>query len=724
MTATDALPGVLEGLNDEQRAAVTHGDGPQLILAGPGSGKTRVITHRVAYLVRDCGVAPWRILAVTFTNKAAREMRERALVLLGEDARRLSMGTFHAMCARWLRVDGAQAGVDPNFTIYDDDDQMGVMKRVLEGLQVDPRRFSPRAILGAISAAKSELTSAEEYGQGASDYFQEIVARAYVRYDAALRAASALDFDDLLCETLRLFRENEGVRSKYAGRFLYVLIDEFQDTNVAQYVLARQLAGGHGNICVVGDPDQSIYSWRSADIRNIQNFERDFPGCMTYLLEQNYRSTQAILDAADAVIAKNPDRKERKLWTERGQGRRLVGYEAYNDEEEGEFVAREVSRLQAEDYAYGAIAVMYRTNAQSRPVEEALVRHRIPYRLVGGVRFYQRREVKDLLAYLRLTHNRADDASFLRIVNVPPRGIGDKTVQRLREQAARSGLSRLDTAEGIARGGDPAGMAARTVSALRQFVHLFEGLRAKARGTLPGLFDATLETTGYTTYLRSGEPEADERIENVLQLRAVMGQYEDAGGEGSDLATFLQDVALVADVDELREGAEAVTLISLHSAKGLEYPVVFMVGLEEGVLPHIRSFDDPRQMEEERRLAYVGITRAKDVLYLTRAFRRYLAGGQSSNPASRFLRDIPSQLMQGQGAPRTYAQAAAEPAHEETPAGPVVEFRAGDRVVHAKFGQGMVVSTAERGADTEVVVAFEGAGIKRLLQSFAALEPA
>ncbi|HEY4668934.1 MAG TPA: 3'-5' exonuclease, partial [Tepidiformaceae bacterium] len=655
---------------------------------------------------------------------AAREMRARSAHLLGEDAASLHMGTFHSMCARWLRIDGRAIGINPDFVIYDDGDQVALMKRILEGLSVDPRRFSPRAVLSAISSAKSDMIGPEEYARRVTDYFGEVVARAYARYDEALKAAAALDFDDLLNEAVRLFRESPETLDKYAGRYLHVLVDEFQDTNPAQYVLARQLASKHGNICVVGDPDQSIYSWRSADIRNILNFERDFPNCTTYLLEQNYRSTQPILDAADAVIARNRDRKPRKLWTERSGGDLISLYDAYNDEEEGEYVAREIERLVSAGRSYGDVAVMYRTNAQSRPLEEALVRRRIPYRLIGGVRFYQRREIKDLIAYFRLIHNRLDEASLLRVINVPARGIGDRSLQRLRHLAEEHGFSLWDACEAVARGDGAGGITGRSASAVRDFVVMLESLRELKNGSLPVLLDAVLRATGYIAYLEDSVGEAEERLENVMQLRSLMSQYEEVGGENSDLATFLQDVSLVSDVDELEGTVDAVTLITLHAAKGLEFPVVFMVGMEEGVLPHIRSFDDPRQMEEERRLAYVGITRARDQLLLTRSYRRFLMGGQSANPPSRFLADIPGHLIRGSGTRgRSYVEAASAPPREEfRPA--AAAWKAGDRVGHPKFGTGMVVSTLPKGGDVEIVVAFEGAGVKRLLQSFAPLSPA
>ncbi len=716
---------LLEGLNEPQRQAVTHGDGAVLILAGPGSGKTRVITHRIAHLVIEHRVPPWRILAVTFTNKAAREMRERSAKLLGEDAASLHMGTFHSMCARWLRMDGQAIGLSPNFVIYDDADQVALMKRVLEELHVDPRRFSPRAVLSAISNAKSEMLVPEQMLSTVRGYGDEVVARAYAAYERALTAASALDFDDLLLYALRLFEVPEMLQ-KYAGRYLHILVDEFQDTNPVQYELARKLASRYGNITVVGDPDQSIYSWRAADVRNVQNFERDFPGCTVYLLEQNYRSTPAILEAADAVIAKNPGRHPRTLWTDREGGDLITTYDAYSDEEEGEFVAKEAGRLAAEGRSYADMAVMYRTNAQSRAVEEALVRHRIPYRLIGGVRFYQRREIKDLIAYFRLAHNPRDEASLLRVINVPGRGIGDRTVERLEEFARENSVTLWDACEGVAGGLGATGITGRSAAAVAGFVHIVNRLQADAGRPLPELLDQVLTLTGYARYLQDSGEDAQDRIENVLELRSLVNEYVDIGGEQGDLATFLQDVALIADVDELREGTPAVTLITLHAAKGLEFPVVFLIGLEEGVLPHIRSFDDPRQMEEERRLCYVGMTRAMDLLYLSRSYRRFSFGAQSANPPSRFLADVPAHTKRPYGStPRTYAEAAAapplfadiEPAEDSM-------WAAGDRVAHPKFGQGVIVSAQKNGGDIEYVVAFDTAGTRRLLQSYAKLVPA
>ncbi len=651
-------------------------------------------------------------------------MRERSARLLGEDAGSLHMGTFHSMCARWLRIDGQAIGLSPDFVIYDDADQVALIKRVLEELHVDPRRFPPRAVLSGISNAKSELLVPEQLLSTVRGYADEVIARAYAAYEKSLKNASAVDFDDLLLYAVRLFDVPEMLE-KYSGRYQHVLVDEFQDTNPVQYQLARKLASAHRNITVVGDPDQSIYSWRSADVRNVQYFERDFPGCTVYLLEQNYRSTQAILEAADAVIGKNPGRHERKLWTERAGGDLITTYDAYSDEEEGEFIAKETTRLLTDGRNYGEIAVMYRTNAQSRAVEEALVRHRIPYRLIGGVRFYQRREIKDLIAYFRLAQNPRDEASLLRVINVPGRGIGDKTVERLEDFARENNVTLWDACEGVA-GGLGASLAGRSAAAVGGFVHIINRLQADSGRSLPELLDQVLTLTGYAKYLQDGGEDAEDRIENILELRSLMSEYEEVGGEEGDLAAFLQDVALVADVDELREGTPAVTLITLHAAKGLEYPVVFLIGLEEGVLPHIRSFDDPRQMEEERRLCYVGITRAMDVLYLSRSYRRFSFGQQSANPPSRFLADIPDHTKRPYGStPRSYSEAVvAPPLFENIESAEDSMWSSGDRVSHPKFGQGVIVSAQKNGSDIEYVVDFDTAGTRRLLQSYAKLVPA
>jgi len=769
---------ILEALNPRQREAVEQTDGPLLILAGPGSGKTRVIAHRIAYLVRDKNVRPRRILAVTFTNKAAREMRDRVFTLVGEDlGRDITLGTFHAVCSRILRIDGEQIGVPRNFTIYDDSDQIAAVKRALEDQGVDPRRIAPRAVLSAISRAKSELQGPREFAAIVADYFQEVTSRVFLRYQDLLEQNEALDFDDILLKTAELFNEREDVLEKYADRYLYVHIDEFQDTNIAQYVLAKQWASRHRNICVVGDPDQSIYTWRSADIRNILNFEQDFADARIVILDQNYRSTQTILDSAHSVIALNKQRKEKNLWTENPGGGPVVLHESYDEEDEALFVVEEIKRLAAdESLAYHDIAVMYRTNAQSRPVEEALVRRGIPYRLVGGTRFYERREVKDLLAYLRVIQNPFDAVAMMRIINRPGRGIGDKTLSEInrlaRERtvppyailqmiadserdspqysAAENGpeeasfSARPEALAGAAEQPHPARPGAdhpfqkRTVGALMRFLGLLNELIALSHtASLSQLLDTVIDRTDYKPHIMS-DPDGEERWENVQQLRVVAAQYDELKPEHA-LASFLEDVALITDVDEYDEKADSVTLITLHAAKGLEFPAVFMIGMEEGILPHIRSLEsgNPAEIEEERRLCYVGMTRAKRHLYLVRAFRRAFSG---HHPASRFLADIPPILAaQSQRAtqremmPARYRHGTHSgtvgarldaPLHDEEPGPPVEIFNAGDYVRHPKFGEGIVVSCEPSGpADYLCVVAFQGeAGIKKLLLSFAPLE--
>ena len=738
---------ILQDLNEPQREAVSSTVGPLLILAGPGSGKTRVITHRIAYLVQVRKVPPWRIAAVTFTNKAAREMRGRVEAHLGGEAADLVLGTFHAICARWLRVDGQRAGIDRSFSIFDDTDQMALMKRVAEALHIDTRRIRERSILSAISHAKSELVTPYDYAAAARDYFGEVVARAYERYEQMLAESNALDFDDLIVKVVHMLRDNEEVREKYQERFLHVLVDEFQDTNIAQYQLARLLARKHGNICVVGDPDQSIYSWRSADIRNILNFERDFPSTKIVLLEQNYRSTQTILDAAHAVIAGSKERPEKSLWTDSGHGEPIVMFEAYDEGDEAEFVANEISGGVDGGRTYADYAVMYRTNAQSRALEEAFIRRNLPYQLVGGTRFYERREVRDVLAYMRLINNPYDVVSFTRVVNVPGRGVGAKSLEQLGRWAERLGVPVYTALQVLAAqqsgnaGADIAGkekhpLGSRQARALQEFVALLgELIDVAQKNTLTVLIHGLLERIGYRRFLLEeyeDEEESFERWANVEELVNVASDY-DALAPGHGLVSFLEDVALIADADTIQEPGEGrgkVTLITLHSAKGLEYPVVFMTAMEEGVLPHMRSFDDPAQMEEERRLCYVGMTRAKERLYLLRAFRRYGHGGSQHNPPSRFLRDVPQALVMQQS---PLSQAPAErgerryqqpPQRDDRPLVPdEAMFSGGEKVRHPRFGEGVVVGCVVKGDDQEVTVAFKGEpGIKKLMLSFAPLE--
>ncbi|MFN8584574.1 MAG: UvrD-helicase domain-containing protein [Dehalococcoidia bacterium] len=731
MTATHDV------LNPAQRHAVEVPRGALLILAGPGSGKTRVIAHRIAHLV-ETGVPPWRIVAVTFTNKAAREMRERVEGLLGAQARDVSLGTFHSICARILRRDGSVIGLPSDFAIYDTDDQMALVRGIAADLHIDPKRYTPRSILSAISSAKNERRDPSTVLREAGSYFEEIVGRVYERYQAGLERNSAVDFDDLLGDVLKLFAQDLSVRDHYAERYLHVLIDEFQDTNLVQYTLARELASAHGNITAVGDPDQSIYSWRAADIRNLQYFERDFPGAQVVLLEQNYRSTGHILRAAHAVISKAAGRPQRELWTQNPEGAPVTVQELYDGDEEALFIASEIRRLiREESRAYADFAVMYRTNAQSRAIEEACIENGIRYRVVGGTRFYDRREVRDLLAYLRLVHNAGDSVAFQRVVNVPARGIGAKSLADLGHAAQELAISPVAVAARVARGDrDPMLPQLRgdIRSALGLFVAMLDRLTAlREEHNVSQLLDAILEETHYRSYLQRSDPEdAEARWENVQELRAVASQYEDLDGEHS-LASFLEEVALVADVDDPgAEAPDAVTLTTLHAAKGLEYPVVFMPGLEEGLLPHFRSIDDPSQMEEERRVCYVGMTRARERLYLTHAMRRFFQGLFRNNIASRFLADVPSadrarpaaarQTGGSLSARERRAALAARDTHaDDGPQTP--QFAAGDRVRHGHFGRGVVVSCVLRGGDQEVTVAFEGgAGVKRLLLSLAALE--
>ena len=806
----------LDGLNPAQREAVTGPAGPLLILAGPGSGKTRVIAHRIAWLVRETGVPPWRILAVTFTNKAAREMRARVEALLpgGPDdlgTRGMGLGTFHAVCARILRADGEAVGVPRGFVIYDDDDQIAIVKRALEELAVDTRYHPARRVLSAISRAKNEGLSAETVSAHAGDYRQEVVARCFERYQAALRENAAVDFDDLLGRTLELFTTQPPIAARYQERFAHVLVDEFQDTNIVQYRLARAWAAGHGSLTVVGDPDQSIYSWRAADIRNILHFARDFPDATTVRLEQNYRSTKAICRAADAVIDKAAERIHKELWTDNAEGDRPVVFEAYTEAEEADEVAREIeSRVAAGDWRPGDVAVCYRTNAQSRVVEEAFLRRGIPYRLIGGTRFYARREIKDLLALCRLTLNPHDDVAFERMVNVPGRGVGQRTRALLLDWADRRDASLSQAALAAVRGtaspdgGDSPSVTARARAALQSFLAVVQGARERAAtGTVEQVIDQLLRETGYQDYLYRTFDDGEDRWNNVQELRTVAANYDalapapsealpDAPGEeaaapASALATFLADVALVADVDNLEEGPAAVTLITLHAAKGLEFPAVFLIGMEENILPHVRSFDDPSALEEERRLCYVGMTRAQRWLYCGYAFRRALAGRAGHNPPSRYLADLPPDAIDRRGRagssapgplspdvrparnrwltwddvdsappdprararpaaplprpdpdrwdgvdpdpdapparrrlredPAPYAAAPPPPTPDEAP------LRPGERVTHRAFGPGVVVAVKSSGrADTEITVAFDGAGIKKLLLSLAPLE--
>ena len=775
---------VLEGLNPAQAEAVQAIEGPVLVLAGPGSGKTRVLTHRIAYLIRVCGIQPFQILAVTFTNKAAQEMISRLNGLIGESTTRLTIGTFHATCARILRREAPHLGIGNSFVIYDEDDQQRLVTRILKELNLDTKLYRPSSIQSAISRAKNELITAKAYRP--PTYWHEAVARVFERYEELKAESNALDFDDLLLKAEELFREHDEVRERYQKRYQYILVDEFQDTNKAQYDLVRHLASEQHNVFVVGDEDQSIYSWRGADFRNVLRFRSDFPEARVFLLEQNYRSTKVILGAAQAVITHNKQRTEKKLWTRNEKGLPIRVFEAYDEREEAEFVVSEIERLVARgECRLADCAVMFRTNAQSRALEDAFMRHGVSYKLIGATRFYQRREIKDVLSYLRLVYNRDDEASFTRVINTPPRGIGEKTIAQLTFWAAGLGLSlggairhlaRISRGEVEEEEGAESPFSERATKPLVAFAEMLREMdEARATLTLSELLKLVLDKTGYLDFLRDGTEEGEDRANNVRELLSVTDGFNNVPLETA-LPTFLEEVALVSDLDEVDLRADNVTLLTLHLAKGLEYQSVFIVGMEEGICPHSRSMDDPDAMEEERRLCYVGITRAGEHLYLLRTFRRTLYGSSEVREASRFLQDIPVNLLEGNmvrggaalgrdGAPsmpmgheqrrdliaqrraniqQTVARhrSAAEPERpgrrpaeqlsrapsseeleEEKPARQPVQasFHPGESVTHSVFGTGTVISSKVVGDDEEVAVAFEGRGVKRLMASFAKL---
>lgn len=712
---------ILATLNPAQRQAVETIEGPLLILAGPGSGKTRVITHRVAYLIKVCGISPHHIMAVTFTNKAAREMRERLDQLLGQEVGALTLGTFHAICARILHREGKVMGLDPGFVIYDDEDQLNLIKQSLQDVNLDPKQYAPRTLQSAISAAKSHLLSPEDYAQRTQSYFEEIVHRIYQRYQQLLGQNKAVDFDDLLMKTVQLFDSQPEILSRYQSRYVHILVDEFQDTNVSQYTLIKQLAGKYHNICVVGDPDQSIYSWRFADLRNIMSFEKDYPDAKLVLLEQNYRSTKTILKVASDVISANMQRKPKDLWTENEAGSPATIIESYNEEEEAQYVVREIEKLVSqEQISLKDCAVMYRVNAQSRALEEAFMRYGVPYKLIGGTRFYQRREVKDIIAYLRVIHNPHDNVSLARIINIPGRGVGQRTMSQLQDRARTDNSSLYNTLEKVL---EEKTFTPRIIQALTGFVHLINGLTVTGRElTLAELVDEILERTGYREYLLEKES-GEERRDNITELRNAAREYSELNPEEA-LTSFLEKASLVADIDNLDEKNDTATLITLHQAKGLEFPVVFIAGMEEGVLPHRKSFGDPSEIEEERRLCYVGITRAGKRLYLLRSFRRSLFGSGSANPASRFIQDISPHLLTTKGLWDKVNISSVAGVHTPSPihSNDISDLKVGDHVFHSKFGNGIVMNCLPAKEDQIVTVAFEESGAKKLLLSLAHLE--
>jgi len=718
----------LDKLNAQQRKAVTAGMGPILVLAGPGSGKTRVLTQRVAYLIANEGIRPYRILAVTFTNKAAREMQDRVEKLLGPQATEgMMLGTFHSVCARLLRRESEHLPLESNFVIFDADDQERIVKGIIKEFNLNEKLYRAASVHAAISNAKNELIDADNFP--IMNYRDEVVKRVYTEYQKRLITSNAVDFDDLLMYTARLLEDNPAVREKYARRFEHVLVDEFQDTNLAQYTLLKHLASAHHNIFVVGDPDQSVYRWRGADWRNVQRFEQDYPEAQVILLEQNYRSRQTILDAAMSVIDRAPHRRKKKLFTERGTGEKIYFYEAPDDYSEASFVVDSIAQLVASrDFEPGDCAVMYRTNAQSRLLEEAFLQARLPYKLVGAQRFYGRREVKDIISFLRLIHNPADEASLDRVINVPPRGIGDKTLLTLhtiaRQNNVPPGIVLLD----LARGSDSpywSSFSGRAALPLADFGGTFAGWVSAAPAlTVSELFDRIVTDLNYKAYIDDESEEGEDRWENVQELRRLALEYSTR-----TLEEFLENIALVSDQDTLKENINAPTLLTLHAAKGLEFGAVFLVGLDDGILPHSRSFDEPEGMEEERRLFYVGITRAKDRLYLVRAVQRGGRGFSEETFPSRFLDDIPADLLIGKTRTgrgiRGRAPESLWAASSRTPqAAPVKEsiFRAGTRVKHNSWGDGIVIDSRIQDDDEIVDVVFESVGIKRLSASLANLK--
>ena len=743
--------GLLEGLNPAQREAVETVDGPLLIVAGPGSGKTRVITHRIAYLVREYEISPFNILAMTFTNKAAREMRERLDRLVGSRSDALTVGTFHSFCAKVLRIDGHNLGLDTNYSIYDADDQAKIIKDSMELAEIDPKRNPPRAILSMISNAKNKMWDSRAFTKNADNYFEEICAQVYHHYEEALTRNNAVDFDDLLMKTVQLLREFPGVRTKYNDRYQHIMVDEFQDTNISQYQLARFLAEPHQNICVVGDPDQSIYSWRSADIRNILSFQGDYPQAKTIALDQNYRSTANILDAAKNLISINGQRIQKDLFTDNSKGDLVEIREAYDEGEEASFVISEAERLVRENgYKHGDCAVMYRINAQSRALEEACLHQGTRYRLVGGIRFYKRREVKDLMAYLHLVYNPNDDVNLGRVINVPPRGIGAKSMQQLGDWARSKNLGLFAAMQEVAAarlaGEDcPITITKKAATSFADFAVTLEKLiELSKREKVVDLVDRVVEDTGFRNFIQNSDDSPQERWENIMELRATAQEFN-AEAPPDGLATLLERLSLVADVDNYEDADDSITLITLHQAKGLEFPVVFMVGMEEGLLPHSRSLDDEDQLEEERRLCYVGMTRAEKLLYLTRAFRRSIFGATRAGEGSRFLRDIPAELITSGSGPTNgsaggTSRSFGKPGESKGPSWntwqaptPVINrakpesarptLSVGDSVRHNAFGEGVVTRVDVTASDTEVTIEFEGGvGQKRLLLSFAPLE--
>src|SRR3954467_3803018 len=739
---------LLSGLNPVQREAVTHHDGPLLVVAGAGSGKTRVLTHRIAHLIQDHGISPFEILAITFTNKAAAEMRQRVAALVGPVADKMWVSTFHSACVRILRRDAGKLDYPSSFTIYDQADAVRLVGYVIRDLALDVKKFPPRSVHASISMAKNDNIQAADFRERAGAIFERKIADVYVEYQHRLRKAGAMDFDDLLMVTATLFRQEPEVLEHYRRRFRHVLVDEYQDTNKVQNELVLQLAGAHRNVCIVGDTDQSIYRFRGADMRNILEFENAFPDCTVIVLEQNYRSTQTILDAANAVIANNFGRKPKELWTDSGAGQAIVRYPADDEIDESQWVAHEVSRLHDEGERWGDVAVFYRTNAMSRVIEEQLMRLGVPYKVVGGTRFYDRREVKDALAYLRAVVNPVDEVSVKRVLNVPKRGVGDSTVGKLDAWATAHGVAFIDALQNL----DEAGVTGKGVKGIAEFLGLLDELRESVERGPAAMLELILDSTGYLSELQAEHSiEAEGRLENLAELVGSAREFEEVN-------PFLESVSLIADTDELPEGEDdtSVVLMTLHAAKGLEFPSVFLVGMEDGVFPHLRSLGEPAELEEERRLAYVGITRARERLYVTNAWSRMLYGSTQYNPPSRFMDEIPSQLLQhadgsretrpagrstfGAGRDRDrdrwnpavtrnreeIVERAMSSALKPTPpvghGAEAMGLRVCDDVSDARFGEGVIIDISGQWDKAEAVVCFPSVGHKVLVLSWAPLQ--
>jgi DNA helicase-2/ATP-dependent DNA helicase PcrA len=720
---------LLAGLNPQQQQAVMSGLGPVLILAGPGSGKTRVLTQRIAYLIGKMGVRPNHILAVTFTNKAAREMENRVVNLLGESARGVTLGTFHATCARILRREAEHLPFNSNFVIFDEDDQSSLVKRVIADLNLDEKQYRPLVILNSISNAKNELILPDEYP--VQTYRDEVVKRVYIGYQQRLLTNNALDFDDLLLYTAFMLEDTPAVRERYSRRYEHVLVDEFQDTNLAQYVLLKRLSSYHNNIYAVGDADQSIYRWRGADYRNVLRFEQDFPDVQVILLEQNYRSTQKILNVAMAIIDPNPNRTPKRLFTERGEGVKVVMHETYDDRQEASFVVDTISSMVSRQQVKpGDVAVMYRTNAQSRLLEEAFLTAGLPYKLVGAQRFYGRREIKDIIAYMRLVQNPNDEISLIRVINEPPRGIGDKTLQELRTQAQQNAITPGELLLKLGQTPEQfkGSISPRALPILAGFGALLSRWIPMVGEFAPlYIMDRIIDDTDYHAFIDEGTDEGNERWENVMELRRLAAEYQER-----TLSDFLENIALVSDQDTIETSANVPTLLTLHAAKGLEFSFVFITGLNEGTLPHSRSFDDPEAMQEERRLLYVGITRAKDRLYLVYAQNRSAFGYPEPVDPSRYLSDIPDHLIDETSSMRSassFRLTSSKPQPTQwdsrrygTSKGTDQRFIPGSKVVHPVWGDGMVLNSRIQDDDEIVDIFFEHVGMKRVAASLANLK--